>query len=264
MGVVGAPQERHKVQSSRSTRRPCLLRFLESPGPSHRSPPPSSFSLVFELCALEWVLYPSPHRGCWLQEMTAMAQAEAAAKEQCRAAQAEAEGHLAVLGAKQQQDDVLKSEIARLTAEVGRAQSEAHALRTDTAGGDGLDGWDWGSAGEQEEELAAANARAQALQEENEALQTRLNESQRTVQSLAPAEAELRQQLDAASELNSQTKRVLSDTQVELTRVSVELRDTRRRFKEREEACAKLQHTVAMIARQNLRYLNADVYQKST
>ena len=49
-----------------------------------------------------------------------MAQAEAEAKEQCRAAQAEAEGHLAVLEAKQQQDDVLKAEIARLTTEVER------------------------------------------------------------------------------------------------------------------------------------------------
>ena len=69
-----------------------------------------------------------------------MAQAEAEAKEQCRAAQEEAEGHLAVLEAKQQQDDVLKAEIARLTAEVERLQDEtdinksyADATRSDIA-----------------------------------------------------------------------------------------------------------------------------------
>ena len=55
-----------------------------------------------------------------------MAQAESAAKEQCRAAQQEAEGHLAVLEAKQQQDGVLKDEIARLSAEVERLQDETN------------------------------------------------------------------------------------------------------------------------------------------
>ena len=69
-----------------------------------------------------------------------MAQAESAAKEQCRAAQQEAEGHLAVLEAKQQQDGVLKDEIARLSAEVERLQDEtninksyADAVRADIA-----------------------------------------------------------------------------------------------------------------------------------
>ena len=53
-----------------------------------------------------------------------MAQAEAAAKEQCRAAQEEAEGHLAVLEARQQQDDVLKGEIERLSSELKEAEFE--------------------------------------------------------------------------------------------------------------------------------------------
>ena len=58
------------------------------------------------------------------QEMAAVAEAEAAAKEQCRAAQEEAEGHLAVLAAKQQQDDVLKGEIERLSSDLKEAEFE--------------------------------------------------------------------------------------------------------------------------------------------
>ena len=53
-----------------------------------------------------------------------MAEAEAAANEQCRVAQEEAEGHLAVLEAKQQQDDVLKAEIERLSSELKEAEFE--------------------------------------------------------------------------------------------------------------------------------------------
>ena len=98
-----------------------------------------------------------------------MAQAEAEAKEQCRAAQAEAEGHLAVLEAKQQQDDVLKAEIARLTAEVERLQDEtdinksyADATRSDIA--------------KAEEEAVQLSEAVKAKEAEIETLRTQLLE----------------------------------------------------------------------------------------
>ena len=65
--------------------------------------------------------------------MTALAQAETAAKEQCHAAQQEAEGYLAALEAQQQQDGVLKDEIARVTAELERVHGEADAIRAEMA-----------------------------------------------------------------------------------------------------------------------------------
>ena len=99
-----------------------------------------------------------------------MAQAESAAKEQCRAAQQEAEGHLAVLEAKQQQDGVLKDEIARLSAEVERLQdqtsastSEANAMQADIA--------------KAEEEAERLSESVKEKQIEIEALQTQLQEA---------------------------------------------------------------------------------------
>ena len=108
-----------------------------------------------------------------------MAQAEAEAKEQCRAAQAEAGGHLAVLEAKQQQDDVLKAEIARLTAEVERLQDEtdinksyADATRSDIA--------------KAEEEAAQLSEAVKAKEAEIEALRAQLLEGGATPECFAP------------------------------------------------------------------------------
>uniref|UniRef100_A0A7S4LAL8 Uncharacterized protein n=1 Tax=Eutreptiella gymnastica TaxID=73025 RepID=A0A7S4LAL8_9EUGL len=124
------------------------------------------------------------------QEMTAMAQAESAAKEQCRAAQQEAEGHLAVLEAKQQQDGVLKDEIARLSAgEVERLQDEtninksyADAVRADIA--------------QAEEEAERLSETVKEKEAEITTLQTQLQE--------AGASSELVQQMQAIDALTQE------------------------------------------------------------
>ena len=97
------------------------------------------------------------------QKMTALAQAETAAKEQCHAAQQEAEGYLAALEAQQQQDGVLKDEIARVTAELERVHGEADAIRAEMA--------------RAEEEAVRLSETVQAKEAEIETLQAQVQEA---------------------------------------------------------------------------------------
>ena len=183
-----------------------------------------------------------------------MAQAESAAKEQCRAAQQEAEGHLAVLEAKQQQDGVLKDEIARLSAEVERLQDEtninksyADAVRADIA-----------QAEEEAGASATANARLESLQQQSDALQISLEESQSTVlllteklalseQQKSQSEADLQLRLEAAFDVNCDSERRLNEAQEELSRVRAELQEARQGFEEREGECRELQDRIGVL-----------------
>ena len=183
-----------------------------------------------------------------------MVQAESAAKEQCRAVQQEAEGHLAVLEAKQQQDGVLKDEIARLSAEVERLQEEAtnhnsdvEMLRADIA-----------KAEEEAGASATANARLESLQQQSDALQISLEESQSTVlllteklalseQQKSQSEADLQLRLEAAFDVNCDSERRLNEAQEELSRVRAELQEVRQGFEEREGECRELQDRIGVL-----------------
>ena len=162
-------------------------------------------------------------------------------------------------------NEAVQCERDELSATVGKLQQSAKGLQEDAvASGDDVeatDGWSHMEDDVAEEEAGAsatANARLESLQQQSDALQISLEESQSSVlllteklalseQQKSQSEDDLQQRLEAAFDVNCDSERRLNEAQEELSRVRAELQEVRQGFEEREGECRELQDRIGVL-----------------
>ena len=162
-------------------------------------------------------------------------------------------------------NEAVQCERDELSATVEKLQQSAKGLREDAvASGDDVeatDGWSHMEDDVAEEEAGAsatANARLESLQQQSDALQISLEESQSSVlllteklalseQQKSQSEADLQLRLEAAFDVNCDSERRLNEAQEELSRVRAELQEARQGFEEREGERRELQDRIGVL-----------------